>query len=447
MRVHSAAIALVASVSLTIPSTTYGFVPSSSHVVVSSSSSRVITTQNKKQQQQQQQRRLHQLLLRSTTSSETSDTSSPSAATSTKKNKKKKLGLITFDLDDTLYPIAPVLDEANAAFSTSMSNFGYVDIQPSDIVETGKEIRAAVDSEDSKDSKSSKTQDPLKPTTVNHKEIRMAAIRKEMEDFILKTKLRQTAEDWATEVESLTSPVRKSAEKWARTTVHSSVVQAVYNAWEMERHHAAERHLFPDAISTIKRIQEDHPNVIVGGVTDGSANPMLMVFSLMPLFDFTVSWEDDLDKARLMENVFQELDAVDQSDGLGWIYRLAVQKGKEMSNLTAEIKKKGENDGTDDEDDFEWCWVHVGDDLAYDVGGSATTGAKTVLVDLAPEYGQTARLRREGKRPAWTTETEEQLENHRKMSMNALEKVDAKITHLGQLPEAINELLKGDDEE
>jgi len=456
MRVHSAAIALVAS--LSHASTTHGFVPTSSHVVPSSSSCVATIARNN----HHQQRRLpNRLLLRSTTSPSSSSSSSAAASSPTKKKKKKKLGLITFDLDDTLYPIAPVLDEANAAFSTSMSNFGYTDIEPSDIVETGKEIRAAVESDnDANDASSSSAAavaataaaasvDPLKPTTVNHKEIRMAAIRKEMEDFILETKLRQTAEDWATEVESLTSPVRKSAEKWARTTVHSSVVQAVYNAWEMERHHAAERHLFPDAISTIKRIQEDHPNVIVGAVTDGSANPMLMVFSLMPLFDFTVSWEDDLDKARLMENVFQELDAVDQSDGLGWIYRLAVQKGKEMSNLTEEIKKKGkrEDSGTDDDEDFEWCWVHVGDDLAYDVGGAATTGAKTVLVDLAPEYGQTARLRREGKRPAWTTETEEQLENHREMCMNALEKVDATITHLGQLPEAINELLKGDDEE
>lgn len=346
--------------------------------------------------------------------------------------KKKKLGLITFDLDDTLYPIAPVLDEANTAFSTAMSNFGYVDIQPSDIVETGKEIRAQVSPIDSD------VEDPLKPTTVNHKEIRMAAIRKEMEQFILKTKLKQTAEDWATEVDSLTSPVRKSAEKWARTTVHSSVVQAVYNAWEMERHHAAERHLFPEAISTIKQIQEDHPDVIIGAVTDGSANPMLMVFSLMPLFDFTVSWEDDLDKVQQMEQ-FQELSSVDKSDGLSWIYRLAVEKGKEMSNLTNEIKKKSEEES---DEEIEWCWVHVGDDLAYDVGGAATTGAKTVLVELAPEYGQTARLRMEGERPSWTTETEEQLNNHKQMMTNALDKVDAKITHLNQLPEVINELLK-----
>jgi hypothetical protein len=136
---------------------------------------------------------------------------------SKKRGKKRRLGLLTFDLDDTLYPIAPVLDEANAAFSTAMSNFGYVDIRPSDIVETGKEIRANLgpngDHESSTASTAQVASDPLRPKTVNHKEIRMAAIRKEMEDFILKTKLKQTAADWATEVDSITSPVRKSAEK------------------------------------------------------------------------------------------------------------------------------------------------------------------------------------------------------------------------------------------
>lgn len=240
----------------------------------------------------------------------------------------------------------------------------------------------------------------------------------------------------------------KSIPRWARTTVHSSVVQAVYNAWEMERHHAAERHLFPEAITTIKRIQEDHPNVVIGAVTDGSANPMLMVFSLMPLFDFSVSWEDDVDKVLQMEQ-FQELSAVDESDALSWIYRLAAERGREMSQLTDEIKKKSSSsdESLSEEDDVEWCWVHVGDDLAYDVGGAATTGAKTVLVELAPEYGQTARLRMEGKKPSWSTETDEQMANHQKMSMNALDKVDAKITHLSQLPEVINELLKGGDEE
>lgn len=421
-----------------------GFAPSSRRVVASSS--RVNHGVRRR------------ILLRST-STEQQETETKTNESGSNKNKKRRLGLITFDLDDTLYPIAPVLDEANAAFSSAMSNFGYVDIRPSDIVETGKEIRATLTPPEVDDdggigaplttiSSTTPVSDPLKPRTVNHKEIRMAAIRKEMEGFILRTKLRQTAADWATEVESITGPVRKSAEKWARTTVHSSVVQAVYNAWEMERHHAAERHLFPEAISAIKQIQSDHPDVVVGAVTDGSANPMLMVFSLMPLFDFTVSWEDDIGNVKKMAQ-FRELSAVDESDELSWIYRLAVQKGREMSTLANEIKRTGADAAaTDNDEETEWCWVHVGDDLAYDVGGSATTGARTVLVELAPEYGQTARLRTEGIRPTWTTETDEQMAKHRKMSLNALDKVDVRITHLSQLPEVINELLKtGDDDE
>lgn len=204
----------------------------------------------------------------------------------------------------------------------------------------------------------------------------------------------------------------------------------------MERHHSAERHLFPEAISAIKQVQDDHPGVIIGAVTDGSANPMLMVFSLMPLFDFTVSWEDDIDKVKSEMSQFQELSSVDDSDKLSWIYRLAAEKGKEMSALTNEIKKD-----TNANSDDEWVWVHVGDDLAYDIGGAATNGAKTVLVELPEECGQTARLRIKGERPSWATETEEENKNHGEMMKNALDKVDVKITSLSQLPEVINELL------
>jgi FMN phosphatase YigB (HAD superfamily) len=209
----------------------------------------------------------------------------------------------------------------------------------------------------------------------------------------------------------------------------------------MERHHAAERHLYPDAISAIKQIQADHPNVIIGAVTDGSANPMLMVFSLMPLFDFTVSWEDDMGEIAKLSQMeqFQELSEVDRSDDLGWIYRLAVEKGKAMSKLTNEMAHDH------DSEEAEWCWVHVGDDLAYDVGGSATNGAKTVLVELSPKYGQTARLRVEGQRPPWATESMAQTAAHQKMSLNAMDKVDARISSLSELPEVINELLKEED--
>ena len=37
-------------------------------------------------------------------------------------------------------------------------------------------------------------------------------------------------------------------------------------------------------------------------------------------------------------------------------------------------------------------WIHVGDDQAYNVGGSALCGAKTILLDLDVDYGQMAKV-------------------------------------------------------
>ena len=205
MRVYSSTVAILATILIQIPSS-LGFVPSRVATSrVNNSHDVIIDVQQPSLLHTNNIRPLQQRRVLYSTSTEESDT----VTATKKKKKKKKLGLITFDLDDTLYPIAPVLDEANTAFSTAMSNFGYVDIQPSDIVEAGKQIRAQISPKDD----GADGSDPLKPSTVNHKEIRLAAIRKEMEEFILKTKLRQTAEDWATEIDSLTTPVRKSAEK------------------------------------------------------------------------------------------------------------------------------------------------------------------------------------------------------------------------------------------
>jgi hypothetical protein len=42
-----------------------------------------------------------------------------------RRSKKETLGLLTFDLDDSLYPIEPVMDEANAAFCRAMNRLGF----------------------------------------------------------------------------------------------------------------------------------------------------------------------------------------------------------------------------------------------------------------------------------------------------------------------------------
>jgi hypothetical protein len=137
------------------------------------------------------------------TTMDASSISSSTAASKSKNGKKPKtLGPITFDLDDTLYPIAPVIEEANRAFARSMESFGYGSIEPQDIVDTGKAIREeiAVDS-------------PDRAAVLTHTEIRQLAIRREMERITLTRKLKACADDWATPVSSLSPIVVQHAKK------------------------------------------------------------------------------------------------------------------------------------------------------------------------------------------------------------------------------------------
>jgi hypothetical protein len=124
------------------------------------------------------------------------------AGASSGEPKKKTLGLLTFDLDDTLYPIAPVIDEANAAFARAMARFGYQGLTPMDIVETGKLIREEI-----------AAQNPKSAVVLTHTEIRELSIRREMENIMLAKKLKETADDWATPVSDLASIVVANAKK------------------------------------------------------------------------------------------------------------------------------------------------------------------------------------------------------------------------------------------
>jgi len=344
--------------------------------------------------------------------------------------KTKTLGLLTFDLDDSLYPIAPVLHDANEIFVQTMSIYGY-DLEPNDIVEAGKRIREEAG--------------PIAGTAMSHTEVRLEAIRREMERMMLKKKLQECAEDWATEVESLTAPIRSSAEKWARAAVSQTVVESIYSAWERERHHSAERHLYPEIISSLQKIREDHPDVVIGAVTDGKANPMLMVFSLAPYFDFCMSWEDD---ASGRTEFFKELGNVDGNADLQWIYRAAYEKYKNIAETKREMNvAKGVvvEDGKDDDDAP--LWIHVGDDLAYDVGGSASCGAKTILLDLDEEYGQTAKVRfadPNAPMPSWNTASGDEIANRKAMNDAAEGMVDKRVSRLSMLPDAIDDILKGE---
>jgi len=310
-----------------------------------------------------------------------------------------------------------------------MSNYGY-DLDENDITNAGIRIREEAG--------------PVAGLAMTHTEVRLEAIRREMERAMLAKKLQECAEDWATEVESLTAPVRQSAEKWARSAVSQTVVESIYSAWERERHHSAERHLYPEIVTALQTIKEEHPDAVIGAVTDGKANPMLMVFSLAPYFDFCMSWEDD---AAERAEFFKELSSVDGNADLQWIYRAAYEKYVDIAKTKKGMKSVPCDEG-DEECDAENAplWIHVGDDLAYDVGGSASCGARTVLLDLDEEYGQTAKVRfgPEGKMPLWNTASAEELANRKIMNDAAESVVDKRINRLSLLPDAVDEILKGE---
>jgi phosphoglycolate phosphatase-like HAD superfamily hydrolase len=298
---------------------------------------------------------------------------------------------------------------------------------------------------------------------------------------------------------SLTPPFRSSSHsltiiiifinniiiRWSTEAVSESVVQAVLQAWEMERHHAAERHLYPELLSVFQEIKAQHPDVIIGAVTDGRANPLFMTFTLAPYFDFCMSWEDDQGNRQ---KFFQELGSVEGNVELKWIYDAALEKYYELSDALNVMKKKktvkkdavvaaggagslSTDDGAADADNVSGSssangeqaavasnnnnkeeeveeskpiWIHVGDDLAYDVGGAALSGAKTIYVELADQYGQTARHRFDDipNQPAWSTTMQSELYARKKMNEAAADFVDCRVNFLTRLPEAINEILQ-----
>jgi hypothetical protein len=130
-------------------------------------------------------------------------TKAASINSSSKASSKATLGLLTFDLDDTIYPLAPVIQEANAAFAKAMERYGFPNIQSNDITKRSVQIRNEI-----------AETDPQRAATLSHTEIRKLAIRKEMELVMFHRKLKECANDWATNVESLGPAVVTSARKY-----------------------------------------------------------------------------------------------------------------------------------------------------------------------------------------------------------------------------------------
>ena len=211
---------------------------------------------------------------------------------------------------------------------------------------------------------------------------------------------------------------------------------------------AAERHLYHDTIAMLDELKETFPDATIAAITNGKGNPLRMTNTIAKYFDYCISGEDD--------NVFpyRKPDA--------GIYRVAVEKYQQEYNNINTGSVSGSVSGSDtntssDDDDF--CWIHIGDDLANDVGASAQCGAKSIWVDLDEElYNQTTHTntstpssgstgnekeKQQQQQPVWSTATKEEQEMRRILNEEAQKYVAARVQNLSELPDVVKNISMG----
>lgn len=289
-----------------------------------------------------------------------------------------RLHLLTFDLDDTIFPIGPVVADANVAQLRTLINYGYDGACNDEIIAASKRIRTEL--REAGDAK------------ITYSDLRKRSVRREIE------RVTGTSDG---------AVVGADEGAAAAAAVHESVIEAVFDAWLSERHASADRNLFPNASNALESIKEEHPDAIVGAITNGRGDPLEMP-SVREYFDFCVSGED--------EGVFPRRKP---DEG---IYEAAVKKYEQLRGGAI----------SPGADCVSFNWIHVGDDLSNDVGASAAVGAKTIWVKMEEE---------DAGLPSWSTATPEELRRREAMDEEAREFVGARIGSLEELPGAIAALL------
>jgi len=285
------------------------------------------------------------------------------AATSTQAETEitPRLALLTFDLDDTLFPIGPVIQDANNAMIRAMHRLGYTKSTNKNILKHTTAIRKSI-------------KHPITYTS-----LRMRAIQAELETHLPK-----------------------------KQTVDRSVVKHCYDAWLNERHASAERNLFPGAFDMLENVSSQHPCACIAAITNGRGDPKYMD-SISHFFDFCVSGEDD--------GVFP------QRKPQRGIYEASLAKYEESyPHPVGEFR----------------IWCHVGDCLANDVGASVDCGAYGVWMEANHEDVTAS----SDKQPVWSTASKRTMRNRERLKRSGKNKVSAKITHLLELPSAIDALLE-----
>eukprot|EP00521_Asterionellopsis_glacialis_P006391 CAMPEP_0195285338 /NCGR_PEP_ID=MMETSP0707-20130614/3208_1 /TAXON_ID=33640 /ORGANISM="Asterionellopsis glacialis, Strain CCMP134" /LENGTH=319 /DNA_ID=CAMNT_0040344815 /DNA_START=601 /DNA_END=1557 /DNA_ORIENTATION=+ len=152
--------------------------------------------------------------------------------------------LLTFDLDDTLFPIGPVVQEANDKMYATMIELGVLGVTENDYMSATKAIRQEITS------------------PITYSDLRKRAIA--------------TFAD-------------------ASLENHEDIVQQIFDAWLNERHSAAERYLFDGVQESLQELRTmyESSSICIAAITNGRGNPLCMPNTLSSHFDFCVSGEDD----------------------------------------------------------------------------------------------------------------------------------------------------------
>ena len=292
----------------------------------------------------------------------------PSGPTRTPTSRAATLGFLSFDLDDTLFPIGPVVEESNQAmFSYMQEKYGCRDVTAESFRETTREIRQGLSQ------------------AVTYTELRTRAIQAELE-------------------------------KASGGPVDSLSAVDCFERWLEERHAAAERYLFQDAVETLQSLRATHPDVCVAAITNGRGNPLEMKSTLAHFFDFCVSGED--------EEVFPN-----RKPHSG-IYETALARYREHKP----------------HHDEEYLWCHVGDCLANDVGASAACGASAIWMCPDDEAVDAAISRLTGNQPSWSTASSADIQQRASLAQAAKSKIATRIRSLSELTTAVTVLLESQEE-
>lgn len=153
----------------------------------------------------------------------------------------RRLGLLTFDLDDTLFCTSTVVKEGNVEMLKRMAAY--------DCKTHVSEFQAAT-----------------------------RTIRQGLTDPIAYTDLRKRA-------------IRSEMERLTGQTPDTQVVDECFDAWLEERNAAAGRNLLPHTVAGLQAIRDKFPEACVGAITNGRGDPA-HIDPLKPFFEFCVSGED-----------------------------------------------------------------------------------------------------------------------------------------------------------